>query len=183
MGVEVTRGVVGVADHDGTRIGRDNLLELLDGRQGEARLDVAGDGDNLGVAELGEGVVIGVIRLGDDDFVARIEADGESHLQSLATTVGDNHLVGGDIDAVAVIIVAKGTAIGGDTGGVAVFQHTLVLRHLVSLHRQGLEGACRGLDVGLADIQVIHVHTTFFGGIGEGDELTDGRLRQLQSFV
>ena len=82
-----------------------------------------------------------------------------------------------------MVIIAEGTTIGGDTGGVAVFQHTLVLRHLVGLHRQGLEGTCGGLDVGLTDIQVVDMHATLLGGVGKGDELTDGRLRQLKSFV
>ena len=77
VAVEGAGGVVGVADHDGLGVGGDGLLELLDGRQCEAALDVAGDGLDLSAAEFGEGVVVGVVRFGDDDFVVGVEADGE----------------------------------------------------------------------------------------------------------
>ena len=111
MGVKITRGVVGVTDHDGLGARRDGFLEILDGRQGKASLDVAGNGDNLGIAQLGEGVVVGVVGLRDNDFVTRIQAHSEGHLQCLTATSSDEHLVRGDIDAMLVVIVAECTTI------------------------------------------------------------------------
>ena len=128
VGVEVTCGVVGVANHNGLGTRGDDLFEFFDWRQGKACLDVAGDGDNLGVAQLGEGVVVGIVRLRDDDFVARIEADGEGHLKSLATTCGDDYLVGGHVDTVAVIVVAEGTSVTRDAGRVAIFENAMAYR-------------------------------------------------------
>ena len=80
VGVEVARGVVGVAYHDGFSARSYYLFEIFDGRQGEACLDVAGDGYNFCVAQFGEGVVIGVVRFWDYDFVARVKTNCESHL-------------------------------------------------------------------------------------------------------
>ena len=182
VGIKITRRVVGVANHDGLGARRDDLLKFLDGRQGKARLDVAGNGDNLGIAQLGEGVIIGVVRLWDDDFVARVKAHCEGHLQSLATARGDKHLVRRDIDTMPMVIVAQGTTIGRDARRVAVFQHTVAGRKFLGGLSQSLQSTLRGLDVGLADVEVIHMDTAFLGGIGKRNKFTDSRLRQIQTF-
>ena len=181
--IEITRGVVGVADHNGLGARRDDLLKVLDWRQCKACLDVARYGDNLGVAKLGEGVVVGVIGFGYDNLVAWVEADGESHLKGLAAAGGDEHLVGCHVDTVAVVVVAKGAAIAEDACRVAVFQNTFAVRQFTGLFGQSGQGSFGGLDVGLADIEMVHVDATLFGGVRERDEFTDCRLRQLHSFI
>lgn len=176
FGVEVARGVVGVADHDGLGVGGDGLLELLDGRQCEAALDVAGDGLDLSAAEFGEGVVVGVVRFGDDDFVVGVEADGEGELQGLAAAVGDDDLVGGHLDAMTMVVLAEFLAIGHIAGAVAVGEDAdLGLS-------EDFESALGGLDIGLADVEVIDMDATFFCCISEGDEFADCRLREFVSF-
>ena len=132
MRIEVTRGVVGVANHDGLGAWCDSLLEVLDRWQGEARLDVTRDGDNLGITQLGEGVIVSVIRFWNDDLIARVQADGESHLKSLTSTSGDDDLIRGDIDPMAVIIVTEGAAIGRNTSGMAIFQNAMRCREFTS---------------------------------------------------
>ena len=182
VGIKITRRVVGVANHDGLGARRDDLLKFLDGWQGKTRLDVAGNGDNLGIAQLGEGVIIGVIRFWNDDFVARVEAHGEGHLQSLATARGDKHLVRRDIDTVPMVIVAQGAAIGRDARRVAVFQHTVAGRKFLGGLSQSLQSTLWSLDVGLADVEMIHMDTAFLGGIGKRNKFTDSRLWQIQTF-
>ena len=177
LAVQVARRVVGVAYHDGTRVGRDVFLKVVHQRQGETALDVAPHGDDLGVAELGEGVVVGVIGLGDDDLVAGVEAAGESHLQSLAAAGGHQYALGRDVDAVLLVVLAQLLAVALYTGAGAVGQH-------VDLGvRQLLQGSLRGLDVGLADVQVVHVYAVGLGGVGERYEFAYCRLRQLKSFM
>ena len=183
MGVEITRWVVGVADHDGTGARRDDLFELLDGRQGKARLDVAGNRDNLGVAQLGESVIVGIIRLRNDDFVARVEAHGEGHLKGFAAACSDDDLVGRHVDAMAVIVVAQRATVAGNTGRVAVFKDAMVVSHIGSRLSQSLQSTARCLDVWLTDVEVIHMNAAFFSGIGEGNQFTDCRLRQFHTFI
>ena len=182
MGVKITRGVIGVTNHDGSSARCDDFLEFLNGRQGKARLDVARDSDNLGIAQLGEGVIVGVVRFRDDDFVARIEANGKSHLQSLATASGDDNLVRGHIDAVTVVIVAQSATIARDTSRVAVFQHTMTGWKILRSLSQSLQSSLRSFNVRLTDVKVIHMDATLFGGISKRNKFTDCRLRQFQTF-
>ena len=182
MGIKITRGIVGVANHDGLGVGCNGFFKVLDRRQSKTSLDVAGNSDNLGITQLGEGIVVGVIRLWNDDFVARVEAHGESHLQSFTTTRGDKNLIRRDIDAMTMVIVAKGTTVGGNTGGVAVLQHTMAGRKILGGLSKGFQGTLGGLDIWLSDVEVIHMNTAFLGSIGKRNEFTDCRLRQLQTF-
>ena len=80
LGIEVTRGVVGVTNHNGLGARGDDLFEFFNGGEGKACADVTGDGDNLCIAQFCKSVVVCIIWLGDDDFISGIETNGESHL-------------------------------------------------------------------------------------------------------
>ena len=179
VGIKITRGVVGVADHDGLGAWCDGLLKFLDGRKSKTRLDVARDGDDLGIAQLGEGIIIGIIRFWDDDLVARVQAHGESHLKGLAATSGDQHLIRGDIDAVTVVVVAECPTIALNTSRVAVFQHAVAFGHLVGGIGQSLQCPTGGLNVRLTNVEMIYMDTALFGSIRKWNELPNRRLRKL----
>lgn len=79
--VEVSGGVVGVANQDAARALVDEPLEFGDVGQRKALLDGRNDGADDRTGRDGKGHVVGIGRLGDDDFVARVEArhEGEEH--------------------------------------------------------------------------------------------------------
>ena len=171
FGIEVAGGVVGVTNHDGLGLRGDHLLEILDGGQCETVLDRGDDGFHDHAAHGGEGVVVGVERLRDDDLVAGIHAAVEGEKEAFAAAGGDDDLVSGDLDAHAVVVFHQFFAVAEIAGGVAVGNH----RDVGVAH--GVTGTFRGLDVGLTDVQMINVNAATFGSIGEGNELPDrGRL-------
>ena len=177
FGVEVTCRVVRVADHDGLCLRGDDLLELLDGRKGEAVLNSGHDGLHSHAAGDGETVVVGVERFGDDDFVARVEAAVESEQDGLRTARGHDDFIGGEVDVDAFVVLDQLFAAAEDTGGVAVGNHLLVKL------LDSLAGAFGCLDVGLPDVEVIDVDTSFLGFVRKWDELTDGRGGHRLPFV
>ena len=176
FGVEIAGGVVGVANHDGAGARSDGFLKVLDRRQSETGLDVAGDSLDGSVAQFGESVIVGVVGFGNEDFVARVEADGEGKLQGLAAAGGHDNLLGSDMDVVFGIVFDKFLAIGQIASAMAIGQHANLGVG------QSLESALGGLDVGLADVEVIDMYSTLLGGVGEGDEFANGRLGQFESF-
>ncbi len=163
FGIEIAGGVAGVAYHDGAGARRDSFLELLDGRQSEAGLDIAGYGLDDSIAHAGEAVVVGVVRFGNKYLIAGVETDGESKLQRFAAARGDDDLVGGNGNVVLGIVFHQLLAIGDIAGAVAVGQHTyLGLGH-------SLESTFGSLDIGLTDVEVIHMCAFGFGSIGIGN--------------
>ena len=159
--VEVAGGVVGVADHDSLGLRGDDLVELFDGRQGEAVFDGGHDGLHGDAAGDGEAVVVGVERFGDDDLVARVEAAVESEQDGLGAAGGHDDLIGGEVDVDGLVVLDQLLAAGKDTCGVAVGDDLLV----ELLH--GLAGAFGSLDIGLTDVEVVHVYASFLGFIRE----------------
>ena len=64
----------------------------------------------------------------------------------------------------------------------AVLQHAFGCREFTGGISQSSEGTFRRLNVGLTDVEVIHMDTAFFCGIGKGDKFTDCRLWQFHTF-
>lgn len=177
FGVEVTGGVVGVADHDSAGLGGDSLLKFLDGRQSETVLDGAGDGFDLAVAEHSEGVVVCIVGFGNQDLFTRIETYGESELKGLGTAAGYDDLVFVDVDVVALVVLNEfltiaEVAVGGSISENADFGFC-----------ESLESTLGGLDVGLADVEVDNLGSASLGSIAIGDKFTDCRLGQIVSFL
>ena len=164
-GVEVARGVVGVADEDGFGARGDLLLKFLYRREAEAVVDGGGHGLDDRAAADGEGHVVGVGGVGDYDFITGVEAGHVGEHHGFGASGGDDDIVRAEVDAVGGIVgdhlgPERQVALGGT-----------VLED-VSVHvADRLDGALRGLDVGLADVQVIDVDAVSFGRFGVAGQL------------
>ena len=163
-GVEVTRGVVGVADQDAARAVVDQLLELLDRGQRESVLDGGHHRADHGARRNGEGHVVGVGRFGNDDFVARVEARHEGEEHGLGAARGDDDLLGRELDLILLVIghqlfAQRAVAVAG-----AVFQHLAVDVF------EGFETLLGRGEVGLADVQMVDFRSPGAGRVGQRDE-------------
>ena len=175
-GVEVARRVVGVADEDGLGARGDLLLEGLHGGQAEAVLDVGLDALDHGAHGDGEGHVVGVERIRDDHFVARPEAPEEGEQHRLGAAGGDDDLLRRKINPVLSVVLHHLGAQREVAVGRAVLQDAAI--HGL----EGVETALRGLDVRLADIEVIDVYAVALGRVGVRSQLPDrGRRHVLSS--
>ena len=177
LGIEVARRVVGIADEDGLRALVDEFLELLHLGQAETLVDGGRDGPDHRAGGDREGHIVGVRRLRDDDLVARIEAAHECEQHRLGAARGDDDLVRGELDLVALIVVHERLAQRAEALRRAVFQHlaVYVLEHVERLLRRR--------QVGLADVQAVDLHSPLLGGVRQRGEHTDGRCRHLQAAV
>ena len=77
-GVEIARGVVGIANQYGPCSVVDQLFELLHFGQRETLLDGGGNGSDFGTGRDGKRHVVGIGRLGHYNLIAGIEAAQES---------------------------------------------------------------------------------------------------------
>ena len=158
-GVEIPRRVVGVADQDAARAFVDELLELLDGRQRESLLDRREHGADHGARRDGEGHVVGVGGLRNDDLVARIQARHEGEQHGLRAARGDDDVVGVQANLVLLVVARELLA----QGAVAVAGAVLQNRAVDPL--QGVEPHPGRGQVGLSDVQVVYLRAARLGGL------------------
>ena len=166
--VQVPRGVVGIADQDTARAVVDELFEFRDVGQCESLLDRRYHGAYHGPCGDGEGHVIGVGRLGDDDLVAGVEARHEGEQHGLGTARRDDDVVGRELDLELFVVTYQFLAQRAISVAGAVFEH-----RTVDLF-QGVEPGLRRRQVGLADVQVVDLGAACPGGFGQRDELAYG---------
>ena len=170
FGVEVACGVVGVADEDSTCLGSYLFLELLDRRQFEAVLDIRLDGFDHGSAGDGEGHVVGVGRVCDDNLVAGVETAHISEHDCLRTAGGDDDLVGREVNAVIGIVTdhlcpQRFESLRWRIGEDVLFEVP-----------DRFEGLRRCLDIRLSDIEVIDMHPCQLGFVSVSGEFPDRAL-------
>ena len=156
-GIEIARGVVGVADEYALRARGNQLLESLHGGELEAVVDGGGYGYDFCTGRDGEGHVVGIGRFGDNYFVAGVEARHEGEKHGLRTAGGDDNIVDVDVDMEAVVVLAQLFAQRRQTVGGAVFEHLAVEL------AKGFEGFGRCGHVGLADVEAVHLDAALLG--------------------
>ena len=174
-GVEVARRVVRITDKDGTRLFVDELLELLDFRQGEALLDGSRDGSDDGTSRDGKRHVVCVRRLRHDYLVARVQTSQEGEQHRLATTAGDDDIIRREVDVVLAVVADQLLAIAEITLTGTVLEDGAV---------DVLYGINRRLGcgkVGLTDVQVVNMYSSVFCGVCQGSQLANRRLRHLNT--
>ena len=175
LGVQVARGVVGVADKDGLRALVDQFLELFHLGEAETFLDGGDDGADHGAGGDGERHVVRVRRFRDDDLVAGVQAAQEREKDRLAAAARDDDLIGGQFDLVPVVV-----------------RHKCLAQRPIPLGRAVLEGfpvdMLEGLQrlrgrrqVRLADVQLVDLHAPVLGGIGQWRQLPDRRRRHIHA--
>ena len=169
--VEVSGGVVGVANQDAARAFVDKPLEFGDVGQREALLDGRDDGADDRTGRDGEGHVVGIGRLGDDNLVARIEARHEGEEHGLGAARGDDDFVGRELDLVLGVVFDQLLAQRAVTVAGAVFEHCAVDV------AQCVEADLRRGQVGLSDVEVVDFCAARLGRFGQRHELAYGRSR------
>ena len=173
LGVQIPRGIVGIADEDGLRALVDQFLELLHLGQAEALLDGRDHGADHRARGDRERHVVRVRGLRDDDLVARIQAAQEGEKDRLAAAGGDDDVVGRELDLVAVIVLHK-----------CLSQRPIPLRRAI-LERgpvdmlERLQRLRRRRQVRLADVQLVDLHPPVLGRIRQRRQLPDRRSRHL----
>ena len=173
--VKITRGIIRIADQN--RLGPfvNQFLELLNLGQAKALLDGRDDRPNHRTRGDRERHVVRVGRLGDDDFIARVQAAQEGEKDCLAAAGGDDDVVGGELDLVAVVVLHKCLA-----------QRAIALRRAI-LERgsvdvlERFQRLRRRRQIRLADVQFVDLHAPVLGRIGQGRQLPDRGSRHIHT--
>ena len=174
-GVEVARGVVGVTYQDGLGAFVDELLELLHLGQRETFLNGGCHGADDRPCRDGKGHVVGVCGFGHDDFVSRVQTAQEGEEHGFGTSGGDDDIVGREVDVVLLVVAHQLLAVALVALRWAVLQHGAVdVAYCV-------EGCLGCGQVGLTDVEVIHVYSPFLGVVSQGCQLADRRCRHFIS--
>ena len=110
----------------------------------------------------GQGVVIGVVRLNEEDFVSGVAGDLDCEFYALAAGHVDDYLIYSNINAyLLVVLLYHIPAQLYETCGVCIGY----VMEIDCLY--GIQGAVRGLDVRCANVQVIHFYAGGLCGVGE----------------
>ena len=150
-------GVAGVREHDRAGVLVIGFLELVAEGVAVAALGGGGDGVDNAAGALHEGIVIGVEGLGDDDLAAGIEYTEHQHLQRFAAAGGDQDLVLLVVDAEFIVIMLDRLDQHGHTGGSGVCEDGIIeIVDRVIVVR-------RGLNIGLADVEMVDGLALIFG--------------------
>ena len=132
---------------------------------------------NGSAAGIGHGVVVGIEGLGDQDLVAVVQNAVHGDLQSLAAAVGDENIALFKVHAQIVIVLLDGVDQHGNTGRRCVLQNGQVkVTH-------GLEVSLGGLDIRLADIQMVDLLAFCFCRHGIRMKLTHGGQAAFQNLA
>ena len=177
FGKDNARGVAGVGKHDGPGVGGYkglypfpvNILVALFGGGVEGHYAAAG--------EVYEGAVIGIERLGYDYLVAVVQYAVEHYLQCLGTAGGYGYIAVFKLYAYAGIVFLYRVYQYGKAGRRGVFKHG----QGKIAHRFKVGG--RGLDIGLADIQMVDLYAFFIALQLVWVEFANGRKAALVDLV
>ena len=104
LGIEIARGVVGVADEDGARLVGDLFLKLLHGWEFESVLNACLDGLDHGATGDGKRHVVGITGVGNDDFVSRVEACHVGKHDSLRASCGNYDFIRRDVNTILGVV-------------------------------------------------------------------------------
>ena len=96
--------------------GGDACFEFRDRGQGKARFNAARDRHHLGAERLSKPEVVGIVGLGNNYFVTRIQHATHRELQGFVTSGGHNHVAGLDVKANALVVVGQTLAVGRKAG-------------------------------------------------------------------
>ena len=108
--------VAGVRDHDGAGVSVDERLDLLAHGIAVALLGASGNGRDGRTAGAYHGVVVGIKRLRNENFVAVVKNALEHDLKRLAAAGGDIDLVSTEVHVELCIILPDRLDQLGDTG-------------------------------------------------------------------
>ena len=173
--IEVTRRIVGIANQNGTRALVNQLFELLDLGQRETLFDGRSNGAYLGSGRDGKRHIVGIGRLGNNDFITRIETSQERKQHRLRTAGSDDDVVCSQIDIVLRIVAHQLLAVTAVSRTGAVLQNFPV----DVPYRVNRDLRCR--QVGLSDVQVEYMYASLFGSICQRGKLSDRRCGHLHS--
>jgi hypothetical protein len=164
--------VVGVADdHEACPPSECELERLLRGHP-ESTATAARDRDDVQAGHGRERAVVRVERLDDENVVALVRAGDEGEKNRFAATGRRQDLVGCEVEtqAARVVMLQRFQVLRGSAGWGVCENLGLDLP-------QARAHARRGLDVGLADVEVIHVRAARFCRVGERREPANRRGR------
>jgi hypothetical protein len=130
-------------------------------------LDPGGHRHDLEAALRGVAAVIGVEGLRDDDLVAGVGHGVEGEGDGFAAAGGDYDIFDLQLDLEIVEIMDHGYLQGLKAVGGAIGEDLLLV--LIDLFEKDLGG----VNVGLADIEVVDGCAPLFGRIGQGGEFAD----------
>ena len=170
LGQGYTGGIAGVGDHDSPGIGRDQSLDTLPDRIAIALLRTGGQRTDGATGGMDESSIVGIVRLGDNDLGIRVQ-DAQAHQQqSFAATGGNEHIGRIQLHAQTILIIATdGIDQYGHAGRCGISQDFLteILDSIIE--------NLRGLQIRLADIQMIDLLAGFLGRYSQRMEHTHRR--------
>ena len=151
-----TGGVTGVGDEDGTGILGDQAFDPLAVSIAVPLLRTGGQCTDPSAGCMYEGGIVGIIGLRNDDLCIGIENAQAGQKQRLTTACGDQNIVGIQLNTQLVIIIPHSIDQNRHTGGLCIGKGAAVKT------ADGIIVSLRGLQIRLADIQMIDGLSVFF---------------------
>ena len=173
--IEVTRRIVGIANQNGPRALVNQLFKLLYLGQRETLFDGRGNGAYLSSGRDGKRHIISIGRLGNNDFITRIEASQERKQDRLRAAGSDDDVVCSQIDIVLRIVTHQLLAVTAIPRTGTVFQNFPV----DVPYRFNRD--FRSRQVGLSDVQVEYMYAPLLGSICQRSQFSDRRCGHLHS--
>ena len=161
-------GIAGVGNQDGAGPLVDQRLDPLPVGIEVPLLRRGGQGADLAAGGIDKRGIVGIEGLRYDHLVPLVQNAVEDHLQRLAAAGGDENITLLQMGAQPVVVALDRLDQAGDPGRRRILQHRLGKL----AHR--LEAGRRRGNVGLTDIQMVHLLACCLGRLRIGVELTDG---------
>ena len=162
--VDIPRRIVRIADEDGLRTLVDERLEILYARKRITVAYIGLDGPHLHPRLHGERNIIGVCRLGHDNFITGIDTRREGELQRFRTARRYDDVFRAEVDAEPGIVTDEFVTVRGEPVAGTVLQHFAVDVF------QGVESDLRRLYVRLSYIEGIYLDSPVPGLYGIRNE-------------
>lgn len=147
----------------------DQRLDLLPGGVAVALLRLGGNGTDHAAGNVHESGVVGIEGFGEQDLIALVQNTGEYDLQRFAAAVGRHNIIAGDGIAQVDVVIPHSLQIHLHTGRGRIGKYGF------AEIPDGVEEGLGGLNVGLADIQVIDLASLCLRRHHVGVKLPDGR--------
>ena len=165
--INMSRGIVGITQQNGTRTLGDHLFEFIKRRQGKIVVDRTQQGSDNRSAGNSKSRIVGISRLRHNNFIAGIETSHKSKQHRFRTTSGDNDFRRIHLDTETIVVGRQFLTQTQQTFALRIFQNTAIDMF------QRIQAHLRSLDIRLTDIQMIYFQTPGFCLTSQRNQFTD----------
>ena len=175
LGIKIAGRIIGIANQDRLGPGRDQCLELLQGRQGKTLIDRGRDCLDNRTARDSESHIVRISRFWNDNLITRIEASHKGEEDRLRTTSRNDDIIHVHMNIEFGVITHQFLPETADTLTGRILHYGPV--HMT--HR--LQGYLWCRQIRLSDIQMINLDSPLFSLIGQRYKFSNWRSRHIDS--